>query len=151
MTHHDKRKGTNRGTEGSQKQGTGSVTIPTLHGDSLVGSTIFSISFMWKCGKLELTTDWCKYIQGHLPRSGFGELRNEGSPVPKLSTSGDKCLRLPELKAENRQHTYTLQSTQVRVQPTVNTGSLSGPHLHQHPYKNHDALAWGLPSNKCYC
>ena len=43
-----KGKGTNTGTEDFQKHGTGSLTVPTLLGNSLIDSRVFSTSFMWK-------------------------------------------------------------------------------------------------------
>lgn len=113
MTHSsDKRKGTNRGTEDSEKQGTGSVAVPTLHGDSLVGSKIFSISFLWKWNKLEITTDWYNTVR----------VICQDRQSPNCQHQQISALVYLELKAENRQHTHTLQSTHVRVQPTVNTG-----------------------------
>lgn len=99
MTHSsDKRKGTSRGTEDSQKQGTGSVTVPTLHGDSLVGSKIFSINFMWKWSKLEITTDWNNAVR----------VICQDRQSPNSQHQQTSALVYLELKAENRQHMHTL-------------------------------------------
>lgn len=53
-----------------------------------------------------------------------------------------------ELKAENCQHTHTLQSTREGAAYSQHRAACRGLISTEHPYKNHDALAWRLPNNK---